>query len=229
MTTENPFQKTVISKLREGTLSQSQEARLKRYLEFDLPPRPTDPLDAIVVLGTSPTEDSTSFYMRVNDAIRYSSQFPDAPVIFSGRRPHESRATEQEMTSEWVEAEVMKDVAVRQGLPAAETIVEGESVNSKENVNLSLEMLLPRIQKGEINNILFITSSYAARRINFYVLKALKKLGVNQKIEHFIVDGDVKEDRNPDRTFTTDELIRKRRNLIYEWERLPEYRKRGDL
>lgn len=210
----------------EHTLKPKQYERVVRFLRWHNPPSTLDIVDAIVVPTTSPNFDLASFNKRITAAIEYSSLYPQATVVFAGKRPDLSRATLKERQDEYSEAEVMADAAINKGLDKGRVLLEELSFHTGQNISNSLDLLIAR---GLILRGLVVTSSsYMARRINYYLINELRIRDMTGKINPYTFDADVAEDLNGDE-LSSEETERKRRSILYEAKRLSQYRHKGDL
>ena len=121
-------------------------------------PRPLRVADAIVVLGNRPPMDAAGNVMpetrrRVTQGVAlFQAGFAETLVMAGGPAPHDR-----------VEAEVMRDLAVEQGVPASAIRLEGESRNTIENARNTLRLLCA----GEVPcypSIIVVSSPYHLRR-----------------------------------------------------------------
>lgn len=92
--------------------------------------------DAALVLGCPALPDGTPSpceRCRVKSAVRQYRHGAVGRIIFSGGAAH----------SPAVEADVMGDLAVRRGVPAANVVREGRALTTWQNVRFSLRLLRP--------------------------------------------------------------------------------------
>lgn len=92
--------------------------------------------DAALVLGCPALPDGTPSpceRCRVKSAVRQYRRGAVGRIIFSGGAAH----------SPAVEADVMGDLAVRRGVPAADVVREGRALTTWQNVRFSLRLLRP--------------------------------------------------------------------------------------
>jgi len=92
--------------------------------------------DAALVLGCPALPDGTPSpceRCRVKSAVRQYRRGHVGRIIFSGGAAH----------SPAVEADVMGDLAVRRGVPAADVVREGRALTTWQNVRFSLRLLHP--------------------------------------------------------------------------------------
>jgi uncharacterized SAM-binding protein YcdF (DUF218 family) len=208
----------------EHTLTVWQYNRVNRFLKHHTPPSPPDIVDVIIVPATSPIFDRGSFDKRIKATVDYAAQYPNAYVLFSGKRPDESRATPSEKEPNYSEAAVMAKEAKTAGLGDNHIELEEESENAKDNVNLSLDKLKDKDPKS----ILIISSGYMGRRLDLYLQKELKQRNL-LGITTFIFDADVAEDLAGFIPSSDTEKERKMNRILYEAFRLSKYRQKGDL
>jgi hypothetical protein len=196
---------------------------IKEFLSYNRLPTERDNINTIVTLGTSAKNAPTSFNMRLNTTLEYSSIYPDAEVIFSGKQAHGNKAHPEESGDNYFEAEAMAKEAINRGLDPQRIKIENKAKNTKENIAYSLDML------PSTENILFVCSSYQGRRIKMY----LDKHHQNSERNDFIVDADVREDKDKDKdrvqSFTLLHNRRKELCIDYEWSRINKYKAKGDL
>ena len=92
--------------------------------------------DAALVLGCPALPDGTPSpceRCRVKSAVRQYRRGHVGRIIFSGGAAH----------SPAVEADVMGDLAVRRGVPAADVVREGRALTTWQNVRFSLRLMRP--------------------------------------------------------------------------------------
>ncbi len=152
--------------------------------------------------------------MRISAALEFSHQYSEAAVIFSGKRPDLSRASDEEMKEGYSEASVMANAAITLGMSRDKIILEEESLHTGQNVKNSLDLLLDR----ELRGILVVCSSYMARRVYYYSRKDLRKKNLLSSLNLFIFDADVAEDLSKT-ALTTEAQERKRQRILYEAKR----------
>lgn len=206
---------------KQPAFSSHQLQRIDKFLRFDNPPSPHHPIDTILVLGTSRILDKSAFDLRISAALFYAQNYKNAYIVFSGKRPDRMRASSEELESHFIEAAVMANEAIRRGLDKKRIALEVESTNTRENLINSLN-LLPNSK-----NLLIICSSYVGRRVNLYLNRMQQESLIPRK-NYFIVDADVRLDKS-DRILNRIKEERKQFRLVYEWERLKKYRRKGHL
>ncbi len=207
---------------REG-LRERQYDRWANFLRFHRPPWPLDPVNVIIVATDSPNIDLTSFNMRIDSGIEFSKRYPNATVIFSGKRPDLSRANPDELQDGYSEAKLMADRAINLGLNA-EVVLEEESLHSGQHIPNAFDLIADRPLEG----VLVVCSSYMARRMDYYLKKELKIRNLVGKFATFIFDADVAWDLAGS-NLSLEEQARKKQRVLYEAQRLSLYRKQGDL
>ncbi len=206
----------------EFNLNNEQFARVKRFLSFQrLPGEQNQAIDVIIIPTTSPNFDEESFDKRIASAVHYSNIYKQAVVIFCGKRPDVSRATEGELNDDYSEAQVMADTAQKRGLEA-NTMLEEDSLHTGQNIR-NVVSILKRLGK---KRVLVVSSSYMGRRIDYYLSREMRQQDV--ALETFIFDADVYEDVKGGK-FQDEETNRKNKCLLYEAKRLSEYRYKNDL
>lgn len=173
-------------------------------------------------MGTSRLLSPVSFEMRVAATNDYADKFPQSIVIFSGKQTKDKTVHPLETGSQYVEAAVMADEAIRRGLDPQRVLLEERAINAKENIENSLAMLTDEEQ------IVFISSDYLGRRIDLYLEKMRQVQTLPEGKQFYIFDADVHED-SLGAHFTPEQLERKRKRLVYEAKRIPLYRAKGDL
>jgi len=90
--------------------------------------------DAALVLGCPAQPDGTPSLCercRVKSAVRLYKRGVVGKLVFSGGAAH----------SPWVEADVMGDLAVRRGVPAADVLREGRALTTWQNVRFAKDLL----------------------------------------------------------------------------------------
>jgi len=202
-----------------------QYARLKGFVEFQRLPEEGSLVDHIVMLGTSKVGDPVSYKLRLDEVVKLHGQYPGARIIVSGARSAPSRALPGEMDSDYNEALIIAKDLKEKGIQIESGDLELTATNSRENIFNSLELILAA---GEMpQGVVFVGSSYMGRRIDLYIKKFLNKKNIQQDaLPTFIVDGDVAQHQGDP---LKEETTRQRAAVKYEWRRLAEYRRRGDL
>jgi hypothetical protein len=224
--TKNYFERTIGEKLRAGTLKPFQYERLKSFIEFERLPSPDEPIDYIVALGTSKDSDTKSYQLRVAETVVAAQKYPGARIIVSGARPDSSRALPNELNKGYNEARVMAENIIDAGIDSSRVELETEATDTRGNVFNSLAMIGQRV--GRPQGVLFACSSYDGRRVDLYIRKYLEGKGIAQEeFPTFIIDGDLEETRQ--KGLLAKDTSRQRWYVGYEWHRLAEYRKQGDL
>ena len=174
------------------------------FLDFHNPPPAAHPVQTIVVLGTSPTSNPTSFKMRVMAADFYAERYPDALLFFTGKgRGNVS------------EARQMKNVLGHRRI--AERVELDEDAQSiKQNIEATLRRAGNSLTL--FSPMLFIGSGYVARRVDGYI-QGMVEDGLVADFPYFTYDGDVAEDSKPN-VFNPETLARKHRHQAYERNRI---------
>lgn len=206
-------------------LTPNQLDRVTRFMHFHRPPSPKDTISAIIVPSTSPFIDKQSYSMRVEASLYYAELFPTVPIIYSGKRPDDTRATVEELAAEYCEAERMVEDAVSRGLNPQRTLIERDAIHTGQNVINSINLIGGLL--SNTSGLLFICSSYAGRRIDLYAKKELAARGLGD-IERYIYDADVDED-SINLTYSDEQVTRKHSLLMREALRLSRYRRQGYL
>lgn len=111
--------------------------------------------DAVIVLGAAVHGKTPSLTLkkRLDKAVKYHEQNPDAIIIVSG-----GKGTQEDIT----EAEAMKIYLVEQGIDADKIIKEDKSTSTYENFKFSKEILDKRFSDGY--TAAFITNEYHTLR-----------------------------------------------------------------
>jgi uncharacterized SAM-binding protein YcdF (DUF218 family) len=103
-----------------------------------------EPSDAIVTVSGGDTNS------RIEKTVELYTEGWAPVVIFSGA------AAEGEVSN----AEAMKNIAVKQGIPATDILIEEYSQDTEENAEFSADI----IKKKEFSKIILVTSPYHQRR-----------------------------------------------------------------
>lgn len=101
-----------------------------------------NPVDAIIILAGDEGE-------RVNEAVQRFHK-NQAPLVFITGNSFYGISVPQ----------VMKEDAIKQGIPSQNIIIESESNSTKDHP----QNLLPLLEKHNVKNILIITSTYHSKR-----------------------------------------------------------------
>lgn len=205
-------------------VSDHQFERMEKFVQYDRPPGENDAVDMMVVLGTSKIVDRPSYDQRIHTILKLAKRYPEAEFVVSGKRPDVSRASEEEMKSDYSEAAVMAGDMIENGVEQSRIILEEEAVHTMDNVLKSLALLQ---KKGkDPKNLLFVTGSYQGRRTDYYIPKIFEQLGIDPATHKtYIIDAEmdaIREGREPNPE-------RNRYMVTYESARLSRYRKKGDL
>ena len=108
-----------------------------------------------IVLGAQVTENGPSMMLtgRINSAVRYLQENPDAKAVLTGGQGSNEPASE---------AQGMCDYLVKRGIEPDRIILEDKSVNTEQNIRFSKEFLQADADKvGIVSN-------------NFHVFRAVK-------------------------------------------------------
>lgn len=106
-----------------------------QILMFGQIPASAEPnLDYVVVLGAGIREDrvSSTLKLRLDKAVEYIQENPDTVLILSGGQGKGEARTE---------ASAMEEYLLLKGVPAAQMILEEQSVNTKENFLFSKRLI----------------------------------------------------------------------------------------
>lgn len=210
-------------KLVDVELTPQEALRLEKFLKFDNPPSKKDKIDVIVVFTTSPDTELQSFEMRCHLTAECAKKYPNIPVIVTGLRPDISKATLAELEKTYDEAKSMISNIVQKGIFLERFIREDTTTNTRDSTHEVFKI----IQDNNFKNVLFVCSSYMARRVDLYVKKYLKDHNISD-FKYFIIDADVREDLSG-KELSSQEKLRKFERFVYEWKRLPIYRRNKDL
>ena len=113
--------------------------------------------DAIVVLGNrAPADDAGNVrpetQRRVEAGVGAFNQQMAPILLMSGGK-----------TGRWVEAEVMRDLAVKLGVPAAAIVLESRSTSTITNARHAIEVLRRRLNRKDVSVILVSSPYHLAR------------------------------------------------------------------
>ena len=106
---------------------------------------PASPQDYVIVLGAHvrSTGPSRALALRLDKALEYAESHPDTVFIVSGGQGSNEPCTE---------ASAMKKYLTDRGLPEERILLEDRSVNTRENLIFSKELIPPNASVGIISN-----------------------------------------------------------------------------
>ncbi|WP_201004117.1 YdcF family protein [Paenibacillus glycanilyticus] len=116
--------------------------------------------DVIFVFGSQ-----KSLKYRVPEAINLYKQNRASRILFSGGHQWQGQSD--------VEAKMMKEEAIKQGIPEEHILIEPISKYTKENVLFSLELLDSSIGLTNVKRILIVTTAYHMRRCHLTMMTLL--------------------------------------------------------
>jgi uncharacterized SAM-binding protein YcdF (DUF218 family) len=113
--------------------------------------------DAIVVLGNRPPADERGnvrpeTQRRVEAGVGAFMQQMAPLIVMSGGK-----------TGRWVEAEVMRDLAVKLGVPEAAIVLESRSTSTITNARHAIEVLRRRLDRKDVS-VIVVSSPYHLAR-----------------------------------------------------------------
>ena len=119
--------------------------------------------DALIVLGAAVHGKTPSLTLkkRLDKAVNYHNQNPDAVIVVSGGQGNQEEISE---------AEAMKIYLVEHGVESDKIIKEDQSTSTSENFTLSKEILDE--QFGDDYTTVFITNEYHILRANLCAKRA---------------------------------------------------------
>lgn len=153
------FEHFVIPRLREGSLPPEVVNKLYHYLQVQRHPKEGETIKGIIVMGTDPKRFRVSALARIEIAMKLARDYPNAPVIFSGR----GQPGQDVVLPEAIE---MRDMAIHDGLEPKRAIPEWRSTTSQQNIAMSRELLNTRFNIND--SIATVGAGFSGRRNMLY-------------------------------------------------------------
>lgn len=124
--------------------------------------------DTVIVLGAGirGSAPSATLAYRLEKALEYANEVPDAVIIVSGGQGANERYTEAQVMSDWL---------IAHGADAARILLEDRSKSTEENFIFSRELIENELGKGR--RIAFVSSRFHVFRAG----RIAKKLGIEAK------------------------------------------------